>query len=831
MTSQQTFVDVILPLALDGSYTYLVPDNLVDEVDIGKRVVIQFGRQRIYSALIINIHQQQPLAPKIKEILSVLDSQPIVNKVQLEFWKWLAAYYICTIGEVMNAALPTSLKLASETKIMLNPLFDGDLSMLNDREYLVAEALDRQPILTITEVSRIVDQKKVFNLIKSLIEKQVVLVDEELTNKYKPKTETYIRLHDRYKEEKLLQELFDNFNKRAQKQLDLLMLYYSLSKWNSSNFREIKRSELLSKKQISANVLRELVKKDIFIEYHKNISRLKEFGKPSWLLPKLSDSQERALQEIKNLYANQDVVLLHGITSSGKTEIYNYLITETLKNKKQVLFLLPEIALTTQIIERLKKIYGNLMGVYHSRFNENERAEVWKNITSQEHTEQKEFHKVLLAVGARSALFLPFNNLGLIIVDEEHDSSYKQNDQNPRYHARDAAIYLAYLHKSKVLLGSATPSLETYYNANNEKYGLVKLNTRYADLLLPEIKIIDLMQEHIDHAMQSHFSKILLKNIDNAVKSEEQVILFQNRRGFSTRLECNICHHNPVCKYCDVTLTYHKQYQQLRCHYCGYAEKIPAQCPQCGNAVLKLKGFGTEKIEDELAIFFPDAHIGRMDVDTTKRKNAYNTIISAFEEGKINILVGTQMVTKGLDFDNVSIVGVLNADNLINFPDFRAYEKSFQLLCQVSGRAGRKKKRGLVLIQTYNPGHRVISLVKDNNYESLYAWQLEERQKFNYPPFTRLTELTLKHKNPDKLDNAAQFLAILLRKIFGKRVLGPEYPVVSRINDEFIKKIMLKFEKSLPITSTRHDFLSAINTLQQHNDFKSVKLTIDVDPI
>jgi len=822
------FADVILPLPVPGLFTYRIPVKLNNTVGKWQRVVVQFGRKKIYTAIVVNIHDKPPKAYSVKYIISVLDESPIMNEIQFKFWKWIADYYMCEPGEVMNVAIPSALKLASESSIVLNPKYNIDYNLLTEKEYLIAEALDIQKKLTITEIENIIDQKKVIPLIKSLIEKGMVLIEEELKEKYKPKLEKYISISSEYQDEEKLQSLFNDLEKRAFRQLEVLMAMISLAGFEDEHKKEIKQSELEKKIKSASGAIKSLVDKGVLIIDKKISSRLEEFN--SSQTPEsieLSDEQQTALNNIISSFEINKPVLLHGVTSSGKTEIYIKLIAETLLQGKQVLYLLPEIALTTQIINRLRKYFGDQVGVYHSRYSENERVEIWNHVLDINDKNSK--YKVIL--GPRSSLFLPFSNLGLIIVDEEHDYSYKQFDPAPRYNARDAAIYLAGLHKAKVLLGSATPALESYYNTKTGKYNLVDLLKRYGNIQLPEIFVADIKKETRQKTMKSHFSSFLLDHINQTLENKEQVILFQNRRGFSLRLECDTCHWMPECKNCDVTLIYHKQINLLKCHYCGYSREVPARCDSCGSNYVKMKGFGTEKIEDELAIFYPDARIRRMDLDTTRSKHAYQQIINDFEEQRIDILVGTQMVTKGLDFDNVSVVGIMNADNMISFPDFRSYERSFQMMAQVSGRAGRKNNRGKVIIQSFNPHHSVIQDVMNNDYEAMYQHQILERRNFKYPPFYRLINLSLKHKESLLLNEGSRELAMMLREKLGSRILGPEYPLVSRIKNYYIKNILIKLEKSENLGNYKMEIGKIIDTFHTLGKFKSIRVIIDVDPV
>jgi len=824
------FADVLLPLPLPGYFTYRIPYELNDFIQTGQRVVVQFGKKKIYTALVRRIHADPPKVSDIKYVLSILENEPLVNEMQFTFWEWMALYYMCTPGEVMNSALPAALKLASETKIVLNPSFDGDISNMNEKEILIADALNVQKVLTITDVSKIIEQRSAITLIKNLIEKNVVLLEEELVNSYKVKTETFVRLSEKYKDELLLKEAFDLMEKKAPKQLEILMYVYSKTLQAKEKTTRISRPEMLKELNLSAAQLNALVKKGICELYTADISRLEQTDDDERTNVIFSEDQQTAYESVAKGFTEKDIVLLHGITSSGKTEIYIKLIEEAVNKGKQVLYLLPEIALTTQIINRLRKAFGNMVGVYHSKFSDNERVEIWNKVLLNSPGNAANEGTYQIVLGARSALFLPYHDLGLIIIDEEHDNSYKQINPAPRYNARDSAIYLAKLHNAKTLLGSATPSLESYYNAKNDKYALVALNKRFGGVMLPEIFVADVKEETKKRHMKSHFTPFLLENIGEALKNKDQVILFQNRRGFSVRLECDICHWIPECKHCDVTLTYHKKSNQLICHYCGYSINIPERCPACNNNKILMHGFGTEKLEEELPIFFPEAKVKRMDLDTTRSKHGHQQIINDFEDRKIDILVGTQMVTKGLDFENISMVGIMNADSMISFPDFRAFERSYQLMAQVSGRAGRKQKRGKVIIQTYNPYHAVIRYVIDNDYTAMYESQIAERHTFKYPPVYKLIEISLRHKNADKLNRSAKEFATVLKKSFGQRVLGPEFPVVSRIRNEYIKNILVKFEKDISLTKAKSVLTDHIETFKADKDHTGVRVVIDVDP-
>lgn len=819
------FVNVLLPLPVAGYFTYRVPFDFNDEVETGKRVVVQFGKKKVYTALIQSVTEK---APKVetKYILGVLDLHPVVNQFQFRLWEWIASYYCCTVGEVMNAALPSALKLASESKVRIVPGVELSTKILSEKEYNLLRALKENGALSITDASRFADLVKIIPLIHNLIEKGYIVTEEEIRDRFTPKTLSFIKLTDAYSSEEQLQQIYNKLEQKAPKQLDLLIEYIQLSKIMSANPVEVSRKELFARIDDGASKFKALEKKGVFEEYDKEISRLNyRQATHSAESIVLTAEQSRALQEITDSFTAKNVTLLHGVTSSGKTEIYIKLIRQMLDEGKQVLYLLPEIALTSQIINRLQKYFGNEVGVYHSRYNENERVEIWQHVAG---TGSQSF-KVLL--GARSAMFLPFNNLGLIIIDEEHDASYKQYDPAPRYNARDAAVFLASMHGAKVLLGSATPAIESFYNASQGKYGFTSLSERFGGLLLPQIKLVNLKDEHRKKTMQSIFSSALIREIEAALAANEQVILFQNRRGFSLHIDCENCSWIPHCVQCDVSLVYHKNQNQLRCHYCGYTTRIPDKCPDCGHTHLVMKGFGTEKIEEELSLIFPAARISRMDLDTTRSRFAHQKLIAAFEEHKVDILVGTQMVTKGLDFDHVSLVGILNADSLLSYPDFRAFERGFQLMAQVAGRAGRKNKQGKVLIQAFNPSHPILAMVLEHNYEAMYLSQMIEREKFNYPPFCRIVQLSLRHVNADLINKAADELAKTLRRLFGKRVLGPEYPTVSRIRNQYLKNILLKFEKGIPLPKAKDEIRNAIIKLNANPEYKQVRVVIDVDPV
>ncbi len=824
---QTFFADIIIPLAIPKRYTYRVPQEMNKVIHVGHRVIVQFAASRLYTGIVGAVHERPPQNYEAKYILELPDNHVCVNEKQLELWKWLADYYLCSEGEVMNAALPSGLKLSSETVIALHPDFEGDISNLTDIEVKIVEALENNTTMKLSDIIVVTERKTIDKVIGDLVKKNVLIRHEELKEKFKPKLEDFIELAEKYEEEQL-EKVFDSL-KRAEKQSELLVAFLNLSGRYQGEEFSVKKSALLKVVPAASAALNALVKKNIFRIETLETGRLKDIGSAKNPELTLSDEQQTAIESIQKHFEEKDVVLLHGVTGSGKTEIYMRLIDETLKAGKQALYLLPEIALTAQITSRLQKKFGNAVSVYHSRLGDNERVEVWNKVHKSQVTNHKSEPQLIL--GARSALFLPFTNLGLVIVDEEHDSSFKQYDPAPRYNARDSAIVLSRIHNAKTILGSATPSIESYCNAEINKYGLVSLKGRYSGVMMPEIFVADIKEAKKRKLMKSNFSPMLLENMELALANKEQVILFQNRRGYSPVLECNTCAWAQHCINCDVTLTYHKYNNNLRCHYCGYTEKVPVTCPACGDTALQAKGFGTEKIEEEIGIYFSKAKVARMDWDTTRGKYAHQQLIESFEERNIDILVGTQMLTKGLDFDNVGLVGILNADGMLNFPDFRAHERSYQLMAQVSGRAGRKQKRGKVIIQTHDPEKFIIQQVITNNYEAMYASEMNERKSFAYPPFYRLVEITVKHKNVDVLNTACGFISFEGKKAFDKNLLGPEFPLVSRIKGLYLKTFMLKIEREIAPSGIKEKLREIITQLKLKKEFSRVIVSVDVDPM
>lgn len=828
------FVDVLLPLPLAAPLTYRVPYGAEELVRFGVRVIVPLGRSKLYSGIVVRMHQQAPQQVSVKYVLDVVDDRPIISEIQFRLWQWMADYYLCSLGEVMAAALPSALKLASETKIRLRPDFAGDVSMLNNYEMSIVEALSYREEMTVDEVSKTVNIQKVIPIVKSLVDKHIVLTDEEIRNPYKPKRETYIRLSDEYASETAFMALLDQLSASAKTaaQSDLLLSFMMLTRGAKGyDFSaKIPKQQLLAAKEVTPAKLQTLLKKNILVAEEEVISRLVDISSQDVAEHiQLSEHQQVAFNQIKEQFEQHPVVLLHGVTGSGKTEIYIKLIDEVLAQGKQVLYLLPEIALTSQIVNRLRKYFGERVGVYHSRFNEYERVEIWNRVLNHDKMVE-DVSKYQLVLGARSALLLPYKNLGLVIVDEEHDASYKQQDPAPRYQARDCAVVLASLHGARTLLGTATPSLESYYNVAQKKYGLVQLMHRFANSHLPDIFVVNMAAATKQKMVTGLFSNFLIEKIGEALEKKEQVILFQNRRGYAVRMICNTCESMPTCKYCDVTLTYHKKTNLLKCHYCGYAIEVPKECPTCHSTDIEMKGFGTEKVEDTLAAIFPQAVISRMDLDTTRSKNGYQQIITDFEQHKTDILVGTQMVTKGLDFDRVSVVGILNADALISFPDFRAFERAFQLLAQVSGRAGRKEVPGKVVVQTYQPRHPALQFVETNNFGEMYRSQIAERKEFHYPPVYRLIKISLKHVDENVVADAANTLAISLRTVFGSGLMGPESPLVARIQNFYIKDFWLKLSKDGSLAACKARLMEIIDDFRRNSAFKSVRVVVNVDP-
>ena len=823
LCGMKRYVDVIVPLPIAGQYTYSLPEEMAERVCMGCRVVVPFGRKKFYTGLVTRVHEEAPQAYETKDVSEVLDERPILLERQYAFWQWLSDYYLCPLGDVYKAAVPSGMKLESETLVVYNPEFVAG-GPLPEKEQQVLDLLSRDTEQCITQLEKSSGIRQLLPVIQSLLEKEAIYVKEELKRSYRPKLETRVRLTERVRPEKALRLQFDLLA-RAPKQLAVLMKYLELSGWSGADgrLREVTRKQLQDASGASAAVLNGLVEKQVFEVYRAEVGRLAQGTLETQDLHTLSEAQENAYRQILATFHTKNVCLLHGVTASGKTEIYIHLIEQVLRVGKQVLYLLPEIALTTQITERLKRVFGNRLGIYHSKFPDAERVEIWRKQLS-----ENDYDVIL---GVRSSVFLPFRRLGLVIVDEEHEQTYKQQDPAPRYHARNAAIVLASLFGAKTLLGTATPSIETYYNALQGKYGLVELNERHQQICLPRIEVVDIRELARKKRMTGPFSPMLLQQMREALDRKEQVILFQNRRGFAPMIECRTCGWVPRCKNCDVSLTYHKGLNELTCHYCGYTYQVPRSCPACGGVELMDRGFGTEKVEDDVKRIFPEARVARMDLDTTRTRTAYETIIADFEAGKTDVLIGTQMVSKGLDFDRVSVVGILNADSLLNYPDFRSYERAYQLMAQVAGRAGRKNRQGLVILQTKSPDLPLIHEVVTNDYRQMYEEQLEERRLFNYPPFDRLVYVYLKHRKEEVAEQAAAVLAGWLRAGLGDRILGPDKPPVGRIQRLFIKKIVVKIAQGTSMPKVRGYLLQLQRALLEDERFRSLVVYYDVDPM
>ncbi len=811
------FVDVILPLPLPKPFTYEINTEEVKFIRPGMRIAVPFGKSKIITGLSQAVHNIPPETYETKEIYQILDNEPIVNEIQLKLWEWMASYYLCTQGEVLRAALPGSLLLESETKIFRTALAVDGFS-LNDDEYLVLEALDIQPVLNINDLSNILNKKNVVSVIKSLLHKKLVEVDEVLEDGYKPKRVSLLSLHPDLQDEPIFKATLEELN-RSPKQKEAFLRFVTIFQ----RFQQpVRKSELTKKYDIKPNVIKSLVEKNILVETKIRADRM-VFEHQSLIQPKdLSGEQTNALRQIKEGFKKKDACLLFGVTSSGKTEIYVELIREAIASGKQVLYLLPEIALTTQIVSRLRGYFGDKIGVYHSKYNQSERVETWQNVLQNS-------DKVQIIVGARSAVFLPFSNLGLVVIDEEHEVSYKQFDPAPRYQARDTAVYLAKLHRSKVLLGTATPSLESFYNSQTGKYQLVELQKRFGEFQSPETIFVDLREQYHKKLIKGHFSDILISEIKEALANKQKIILFKNRRGFAPVIECKTCGNVPYCPNCDVSLTYHQQSHKLRCHYCGYSTQMPENCFACGSVHLDAKGFGTEQVEDEVKKLFPEAKVSRMDSDTTKGKKGFDKIIHAFDGGEIDILIGTQMLSKGLDFRNIALVGILQADDLLHQPDFRAHEHCFQLLRQVSGRVGRGDLRGKVIIQTFNPEHEVLRQVARGDFREMYENQLQQRHEFGYPPYFKIIKIVMKHRDYDRVHLGANWFAEALRIKLQMNVLGPESPSISRIRNEHIKHIIVKLDANKSTRSAKAQIFKLKDSLLSIREFRPLKVNLDVD--
>ena len=817
------FAETLLPLALPGTYTYRIPEEM--KLSIGMRVLVPFGRKKIFTAIVVSLHDKEPKGYDVKEILGTLDDKPILRHPQLDFWQWIADYYLCSMGEVYKAAVPSGLKVESETTISVNPDFEESTpGQLTDHERVILDFTAQRGRVQIAEIAKATGFKTVERNVSHLLDIDALHVCERVVDNYRPKTEACVRLAVARDDEQALHQYFDQL-KRAPKQEVLLLAYLDMSRWlQGGDVREVSKENLLKRAGVSSAVLNDAVKRGLFEIYKKEINRFAELGSILEEPPKLSDEQQRAYNEIHQSMREHPITLLHGVTSSGKTSVYMHLIADALRLGKQVLYLVPEIALTTQLTRRLRRVFGDKLLIYHSKFSDNERVDIWKRLLDSS--------EPCVVIGVRSSVFLPYSNLGLVIVDEEHDSSYKQQDPAPRYNGRNAALVLAQKHGAKTVLGSATPAIEVYHRALAGQYGLVKLLTRYGDIQMPNVKVIDTIDARKRREMQGLFSNELIADCRKSLSNGEQVILFQNRRGYSPMVRCKECGSVPKCEHCDVSLTFHKHSRSLVCHYCGYTIPLPDLCPACQLPGLEIIGYGTERIEDDIDALFPGEKISRMDLDTTRSKNSYDRIIDEFSNRRTNILVGTQMVTKGLDFDAVSIVGILNADTMINFPDFRSHERAFDMLEQVSGRAGRAHKQGQVIIQTSQPDHDVIKYVQAHDYEGFYQHELADRKQFGYPPFTKVINIYMKHREDATVGELAVRYSSLLRQVFGSRVLGPMAPFVARVQNLYIRQITLKMETAASMTKVKNILRDLYEQmLAADARMKAVKLYYDVDPV
>jgi len=820
------FAELALPVPIPKLFTYRVPSALNASIKTGQRAIVQFGQKKILTGVVINLHNQPPKEYEAKSILELLDENEVIFPQQFKLYQWIADYYMCSLGEVLNAALPSGLKLSSESMVQLNPAFDPESTDFDfsEKEQMLIHRL-QSDTLAYTEIAKLLGAKSIYSIIKSLTAKGAVILFEQVKEKFRPKTEKRLRLSQELVKKKSLEVLFEELASKPKQEAVVLKYLQGIPVFTHPdlNLQGMAKSDLV-KEDVSESSLATLIKNKVFEEFDRVIPRF-GFADPIKDHPLLlSEKQEFARNEILRALEKYGTVLLHGVTGSGKTEIYIDLIRKALEGGSQVLYLLPEIALTTQIVNRLKKVFGSAMGVYHSKFSDNERVEVWNGVLS---------GKFRFVAGVRSSVFLPFDNLGLIIIDEEHDSSYKQNDPAPRYHARDVAMVMAQHHYAKVLLGSATPSLESFYQTQKKKYGLVVLTERFGEAQLPEILLADILKEKQRKTNKGEFTSLLLSGIKESISNKEQVILFQNRRGYSPMIRCEDCAWIPKCINCAVSLTYHQYRHSMICHYCGYHEDLPSECPVCSSRRIHTLGYGTEKLEEELKLYFPETAVQRMDLDTTRTRSGYETILENFEGGETDILVGTQMVTKGLDFDRVSLVGVFDADRMLHFPDFRSYERAFQLITQVSGRSGRRAKKGKVIIQTSHPEHLFFSFVSRHDVTGFLEEQMQDRQLHLYPPFSRLIEVTVKHIDKKTCLQAAQQLCTAMKtKLRGPKVLGPGEPMVSKIRNEYLMTILIKISRDQgKLGETKQMIIQLADQFHQSKPYRTVKIVFDVDPV
>lgn len=820
------YAEVILPLPLYNTYTYAIPPTMEGQVKIGCRVLVQFGRKKYYTAIVRMLHNVPPEGYEVKELLSLLDDRPLLRHPQMKLWEWISEYYLCPVGDVYKAAVPSGLKIESETYISVNPDYEEmEGAELKDREKIIYDLVSCRDRVQLGEITRSTGFRNVEATVSRMLEKEAIFISERVVDTYRPKTETFVTLPIEHGDSDGLHRLFDVAG-RAKKQEQLLLAFIDLSQWLQKRERlvEVKKSVLLARADVTQAVLAAAVKKGLFKIYKKEINRYALSADTHSDLPRLTDEQNHALRQTLELFRTKPTVLLHGVTSSGKTTVYMHLIDLMLQAKKQVLYLVPEIALTTQLTQRMHRVFGNRLLIYHSKFSDNERVDVWKKLLYN--------NEPCLIIGVRSSVFLPFSNLGLVIIDEEHDTSYKQQEPAPRYNGRNVAMMLAMMHGAKSLLGSATPAVETYYKAKTGKFGLVEMAVRYEGIEMPQVEVIDMKVARKKHEVNGFFSNALLSVCHESLKAGEQVILFQNRRGYAPMVTCRQCGWIPKCENCDVSLTYHKHVGNLSCHYCGYTMSLPATCPACGQPAIEIIGFGTERVEDNIVELFPDRKIARMDLDTTRNKNSYEKIIDDFSAHKSDILVGTQMVSKGLDFAGVSTVGILNADTMINFPDFLSHERAFNMMEQVAGRAGRKGKQGKVMVQTYEPENPVIHFVAAHDYKGFYADEIEERERYGYPPFTKIINVYLKHRDDAVVGEMAVRMSNMMRQVFHHRVLGPEAPAVKRIQNWYIRQIVLKMENTASMGKVKQILrLIYENMIKVDSRMKSTLLYFDVDPV
>ena len=816
-TIHNLFVEVLLPLNLKNLFTYRVPIELNEEIIIGKRVSVPFGKKKILAGLLFSIHEKPPKDYEAKYIIDVIDNEAIVDQNQLKLWNWISNYYMSSLGLVYNAAMPSGLKLEGESKMELNPDFNPNNTTLDTKETILIEAIRSAKEISITQATSYLKSRSIHKYVKSLYLKGAILLKDDLQKNYTAKTITYIKINEEIASEDQLNDIFNQLEKRAKAQLKTLMTF--IAHFGIKN--ECEKTKF-AKYDVTNASINALIDKGIFIQEKREKSRLQFYLKEN-PIEELNDDQNQALIEIKSGFNEKKPVLLHGITGSGKTHIYSHLIKEVLDKKQQILYLLPEIALTSQLITRLQEYFGKKLLVSHSKFTNNERVEIYQAIASGES---------YLIVGTRSAIFQPLKNLGLIIIDEEHESSFKQHEPGPRFNARDTALYIAHNRQVPVILGSATPAIESTFNAQNSKYKLVSLTKRHNHSRLPKIEVVDMKLQKKQKRIRGIFSDTLIEAVADTKKEGKQTILFQNKKGYVPVLECNVCAWTPKCQNCDISLTYYKYQENLRCHYCGFKQEVVNQCVTCGNKGIELIGYGTERIEDELSLYLPDLSIRRMDYNTTRLKNAHTKIINEFASGKIDVLIGTQMVAKGLDFENVTTVGILNADHIINFPDFRSNERAYSLITQVAGRAGRKKDLGKVYLQTSMPDHPIIQKILDHDYIGMYENDLNEREKFNYPPFYRLIQITIKHKDALELYKLGGITKNKLSTYFGSSLLGPEKPYVGKIRNWYILNFVLKItNQGGPIKAQKSKLLQAIHQLEKTKEFNKARIIIDVDPL